>query len=495
MKSISSQHFTVRLVRLIAIGLALALLAALPRSGHSAPQATTRYVSLFGGDGNDCLTPQTACEHIQPTIMKSSSGDTISIAAGTYFENLEINNVSLTLQGQGAISTTVDGNNDRVLFLSNDNPDTPMSVVVSGLRLQNGQSTGPGGAINNETATIHLTVIDSEIADNTAAAAGGGGIFNQGFLTLNNVAIHDNSVPNGPGGGIYNLGRADLNNTTFVNNQANTGGGIRSANLMTITNSFIGAANRSISDGGGIYNAGTNSRITLLNSIINSNEATAGSGGGIYNEGILISSGTLISGNLTRDIGTVTNTASGQLTLNGADFKQQRQTQAGGALFNGGNANLISVFITSNQAGTSGGGIDNAGNLYIDSNTIIHNTAKGEPGGGINNHGFLTLNRSALAYNAADVRPGGGLYNSNTAYLTNVTISETLPGSGGGFIGQHLTIHQHHQAVNHPAQQCQRRVMVGSSFDTDGRQRLCWNHKLRGLQHRHGHLLRIQWGT
>ncbi len=447
MNSVSTQHFVVRPIRLIAIGFALVLLAVLPRSGYSAPQATTRYVAQFGGDGNNCLTPETPCEHIQAAIIKSSSGDTISIAAGTYFENLEINNLSLTLQGQGAISTTIDGSSqERVLFLTNDNPDIPMSVVVSGLRLQHGQTTGLGGAINNETATTHLTVIDSEIANNTAGAGGGGGIFNQGFLTLSNVVLHDNSIASGPGGGIYNLGRADLNNTTFVNNQANTGGGIRSANLMTITNSFIGATNRSVSDGGGIYNAGTNSRITILNSTINDNEATAGSGGGIYNEGILISSDTLISGNLARDIGNgggIFNTASGQLTLDGGGFQgNNSQTQAGGALFNGGSANLTSVLITNNQAGTSGGGIDNAGNLYIDSNTIVYNTAQGQPGGGINNHGYLTLNRSALAYNVATVSPGGGLYNSNTAYLTNDTVSDNIAGSGGGIqnIGSTLTI-------------------------------------------------------
>jgi subtilisin-like proprotein convertase family protein len=448
MKSTSSQHLKVRLIRLIAIGFALALLAALPRSGHSAPQATTRYVAPGGGDGNNCLTPETACEHIQAAINKSWPGDIVSIAAGTYLENLEINDTSLTLQGQGAISTTVDGSaQERVLFLSDEDATTPMSVVISGLRLQNGKASSLGGAIKNETATIHLTVMDSEIANNSVDTGGGGGIHNQGFLTLNNVVIRNNVVSDGPGGGVYNLGTADLNNTTFVNNQANTGGGIRSANLMTITNSLIGATNRSVGHGGGIYNAGTTSKITLFNSMINGNEAQTGAGGGIYNEGILIGNGTVISGNLTQDIGDgggVFNTASGQLTFNGGILQgNNSQTRAGGALFNGGNANLIGVSVTNNQAGTSGGGIDNAGNLYIDSNTIIHNTAKGEPGGGINNHGFLTLERSALAYNAADVRPGGGLYNSNTAYLTNVTISDNTAANPGGGIqntGSTLTI-------------------------------------------------------
>ncbi len=450
MKSISPQHLTIQLVRLIAIGLALALLAALPRSGYSAPQATTRYVSLIGGDGNDCLTPATACEHIQAAINKSSSGDTISIAAGTYLENLEINDISLTLQGQGVISTTVNGNGqDRVLFLSDDDAATPMSVVVSGLSLQNGQSSGLGGAINNETVTVYLTIVDSEIANSavTGIGGGGGGIFNQGFLKLVNVVVRDNSANNGYGGGIYNLGEADLDATTVTNNQAGLGGGgIRNTNLMTITSSLIGVNNRSNGgDGGGIYNVGTGSKLTLFYSAINDNQAIAARGGGIYNESILISSGALISGNLaTQEGGGIYNATSGQAAFTGGSLRgNESQAQAGGAFFNGGIANLTGALVTGNRAGTSGGGIDNTGTLSVDSNTITYNTAEGQPGGGINNHNALTLIRSAVAYNAANVTSGGGLHNSGTAQLTNVTISENgASGSGGGIqnTGSTLTI-------------------------------------------------------
>src|SRR5512145_629941 len=141
------QSLTAWFFRVIALGLALALLAALPRPGQSAPAALTRYVAPGGADGNDCLTPVKACEHIQAAIDKSASGDIILVAPGTYIENLAIIDKGLTLQGAGSAATIVDGSNqERVLLLVDDDPATPMTVVISGLMLRNGQSP-LGGAI------------------------------------------------------------------------------------------------------------------------------------------------------------------------------------------------------------------------------------------------------------------------------------------------------------------------------------------------------------
>jgi hypothetical protein len=434
MHSIFLHHLTRRSVRLITIGLLLALLAALPRSGYSAPTATTRYVAPGGGDGNNCLSLLTACEHIQAAIDKSRSGDAIQIAAGIYLENLAISDKSLTLQGAGSATTIIDGSNqERILFLTDEDTNTLMSVVISGLTLQNGKSE-LGGAINNETASIILTVSNSEIANNTATAAGGGGIFNNGFLNLINVVIRGNTA-NSYGGGIYNLGKAELNGTTVANNNAGAGGGIRNTNLMTITNSLIGPDNRSDgNNGGGIYNVWAGSRLTLINSTVSNNEAEAATGGGIYNDNILISSGTLISGNLaTQQGGGIYNATSGRVTFSRGSLRANRSlSDAGGALFNAGTANLTGALVTNNQASDSGGGVNNTGSLSIDTNTISSNTAAGQPGGGINNQGTLTLTRSALIYNVASVSQGGGLNNIGTARLTNVTVSNNTAASGGG---------------------------------------------------------------
>ena len=58
---------------------------------------------------NPCTTPAKPCEHIWKAIEKSASGDTIRIAAGVYFDQLTIRDRNLTLIGQSAANTFLDG--------------------------------------------------------------------------------------------------------------------------------------------------------------------------------------------------------------------------------------------------------------------------------------------------------------------------------------------------------------------------------------------------
>jgi len=68
--------------------------------GRRVQAAGTWYVnSTTGNDSFDCLTPTTACQTINAAIGKSSAGDTINVAAGTYNESV---NISKTLNLLGA---------------------------------------------------------------------------------------------------------------------------------------------------------------------------------------------------------------------------------------------------------------------------------------------------------------------------------------------------------------------------------------------------------
>jgi hypothetical protein len=71
--------------------------------GHAA----TLYVDPTGNDANPCTAPATsACKTIGATIAKAASGDAISIAAGTYVEQVTLGK-SLTVTGAGAASTII----------------------------------------------------------------------------------------------------------------------------------------------------------------------------------------------------------------------------------------------------------------------------------------------------------------------------------------------------------------------------------------------------
>ncbi len=95
------------------------------------------------------------------------------------------------------------------------------------------------------TATIAgLTIADG-------SAVNGGGILNDGALTVTNCALSGNSAPQN-GGGIENLGILTVTNSTLSDNSANeSGGGIYDDGNMTITNSTLSA--NSATYGGGIF--------------------------------------------------------------------------------------------------------------------------------------------------------------------------------------------------------------------------------------------------
>lgn len=163
---------------------------------------------------------------------------------------------NLVIQGAGRDSTIIDGGYknpstyiDRVFHITG-----PYTVVISRLTIQHGfASTG---------------------------LLGGGGILNQGTLTLQDVSMQDNRAVN-VGGAIDNyLGTATLYNT-FVNNNYSTkdGGGIFNNGQLLLNTSTI-SGNVAVNGGGGLDNRGG---ATIQNVTISGNSASAG--GGLFNDG------------------------------------------------------------------------------------------------------------------------------------------------------------------------------------------------------------------
>jgi hypothetical protein len=99
------------------------------------------------------------------------------------------------------------------------------------------------------------------------------------------------------GGGINNNGTVTLNSGSISGNAASVGGVISNGGTVTLNGGSI-TANTAVA-GGGIYNFGT---VTLNGGSISANTATGGGGGGIFNQGTLSGVLTMMSNNIPQDV-------------------------------------------------------------------------------------------------------------------------------------------------------------------------------------------------
>lgn len=137
------------------------------------------------------------------------------------------------------------------------------------------------------------TVSDSTITWGLAVM--GGGILNDGTLTISGSTLAANTAQDG-GGGMQNNRTLTLTNSTISGNTASNGGGIRSGGTATVTNSTL-TGNSAIQVGGILSSWGA----TLYNTIVADNpggdcgEAIDG-GNNLIEDGRCITAATSVSG-------------------------------------------------------------------------------------------------------------------------------------------------------------------------------------------------------
>ena len=197
--------------------------------------------------------------------------------------------------------------------------------------------------INTDTAADKIGTITG---GNTSS--GGGGIYNDGELTVEGIKITANKAV-GNGGGISNYGTLTVKSCSITENSAaNNGGGINNYDTLTLSDSVIITGNTA-SIGGGIINYDT---LTLSDNVNITGNSATNDGGGIYN------------GN------TLTLDDSVSITGNTADY--------GGGICNTGTVNLNdNVNITGNSATKNGGGIYSNFTITVSGKTLVTGNTKG----------------------------------------------------------------------------------------------------------------------
>jgi hypothetical protein len=367
----------------LAVIIALLVTAVYPVGAKSISLEGGNSAVIKGPDGVEAVSTQDgqkviAIGSIQAAVDAAEEGAKIFLKHKTYYENVYIPK-SLDIIGKGSDKTIVDGRKGTgSVFTIMNSPANPIPggpiVTLSGLTIRGGSGT--------------LTPLYNTYC--------GGGIWNEGKLTVEDCLISENTLPINEfslGGGIYN----DQSGTAKV------------IDCIISHNNGYGA-------GGGISNLGM---LDVKNSVISNNDAgyygeVKGGGGGIWNSGPAIVEGSTISDNTAGYLGGGIET-SNQLTLIDCTIS-------------GNKVSGIDVV-----GGGKGGGIHTYGGTTTLDNCIIKdNTA--QYGGGISNGdsrdwltSILTITNSCITENTASAA-GGGIYWINyEPTITNSLVTANTP--------------------------------------------------------------------
>lgn len=197
---------------------------------HATPTAVTRYVAPMGSDGaNDCTNPNQPCASVVYAVQQTEAGDTVQIATGTYTETDVVYLLrDVTITGAGLVETriTVISGTEQV-FLVYPN----VTAAISQLSLYNAARNG----ISN---LGFLTLNHLSILNNLGQVTGGGGIYNEGVLTMTNSLVSGNRSDT-VAAGMINYGQATIRQSLFVGNEAGPtayGGGLHNQGVLVLEN-------------------------------------------------------------------------------------------------------------------------------------------------------------------------------------------------------------------------------------------------------------------
>lgn len=374
---VSEPKGTMKVTGLLAASVTMLALSNAPAFASTTITVTTVEDEL-NADGDCSLREAIQAANTDAAVDACPAGsgaDTILVPAGTYTialtGNEEDDNETgdwdiksdVTLEGAGVGATILDGDQaSRVLDLRCA-PGTDWfsactgitTITVRGITVRNGDTSyGRGGGIRNTGeagpgATTPVTLLENCRVTNN----GGGGVGNEGVLTIRNCVIENNTADS-LAGGVDSFGVLTIEDSTIRDNVSTSGagGGIADNGLMTVRNTLV-SGNTAGMDGGGI--AGFYNDATLVNVTIVGN-TSAGCGGGL---------------------------SCGMYGGNPCNFQISHSTISGNA---------------ANGSGGGGGICYQAGNLESRNNIIAQNTAGA---GGPDAAGAFTSNGFNLIGNAS----------------------------------------------------------------------------------------------
>jgi predicted outer membrane repeat protein len=396
--------------------------------GPSAEAATDLVTSCSGS--------ASAAGSLPYAVLNAASGDTINFSvtcpAGspiTLASTIDVG-VDLTIDSPAASSIVVSGNNASQVFLI----DAGITANISGLTIEDGSSSSSGGGIDNQG---NLTLAYSAVSDNIAVNSGGG-ILNNGTLQVSDSSVSGNTVC------------PTECNSDSIAYADDDGGAIDDQNSnTTVTGSSI--SDNSAPEGGGLW---LESADEVTSSTFSDNTATRGGGGmdggtisnSTFSDNTALAGGAVYGGGTITDSTFTGNTASGQGSQGGAVEESGRITGStfdgnsasyGGAVYGG---SITASTFDDNSASYGGAVAVLSGS--ITGSTFYDNSASSSGGAIWGEDGTVSLTDSTLVSNTAGT--GGGIYffpldSGQTFTVTHGTLWDNTAGQGGGFTGTRNT--------------------------------------------------------
>ncbi len=361
--------------------------------------------------------------------------DTITFDPSLGSATITLTQGPLALSGAAGSVITIDGSSPSTpLTISGNNAigifqvDSGVQAVFTNLTIEDGKTTGNGGAILNAGT---LTVSNITLSNN--AAASGGAIENQGTLTISNVTFADNSASDS-GGAVDNTGQLTVSDSTFSGNGAVIGGAISNeGTLLTVSNTTFSGNTASASGGAVDNSAGT---LAITGSYFISNNAQSGAGGAIESTGRTVTvANTTVSSNVAATAGGGIDNAAGTLTVTGSALSGNSSSQNGGGFSNHGALTVSASTLAGNNGSQNGGGIFNSGTLTLSSDTVSANSASSTGGGIDMSGGTLAMQNTIVAGNTSgganpDIAGSITTDDGNNLLGTAANNSTTIPNPG-----------------------------------------------------------------
>ena len=159
---------------------------------------------------------------IQFAISVAIPGDTVEVAPGTYFENINLLGKAITVSSSGGAAVTIiDGGAAGTVVTCNSGESS--STIIDGFTITNGLNSVAGGMVILSSSP---TVTHCAFIDNTVTGSGGGMYIGNGSQPLVADCIFSGNTAPVFGGGLMNfLSSPDIVNCSFSNNTASSGGG------------------------------------------------------------------------------------------------------------------------------------------------------------------------------------------------------------------------------------------------------------------------------